>query len=298
MSKRRKIIHEHLDRQGRETISRPRLLTHPLLGGCSLRSQLGNNANRHLPPDPNEYVAAYYAASLSENVIYDSALTVPGFVVDERNGAIMLAHSSGRDDNAIMHCLRPTQPRHYCGMSHLFEAMPGSFGDMSISVQLQKLMYISNDPRGTSTVLLDLPKLDDTVNAGGALNHVWNFYEETAWQTTASSQGESFAVASSSGLRLYRMLAYQMSITGSLTYPNPDACEYMAVAFGQDDRTTMAGERSGTVKFFDARTQHSVSRLRHEDAVGAIRLIDDNRLVVRGLQKVRYQLRHFRHSKA
>lgn len=292
MFKRRKITHEHLTRQAQETISRSSILTHPLLGRLSLRNRLGEAAGRPLRPHPNEDVAVYYAASLSESSIYNSYDNVPGFVVDERNGAIIFAQSREDDQvNDTLHCLRPVRPGHYCGTPHIFEAMPNSFVDMSISVQAQKLFYASSGPLGTRAVLLEVPRYGDDPHST-MVNHVWNSANETAWQTAISPSGESFAVANSKSLRHYRMLPAQIVGTMQANPPNAASCEYMAVAFGRDDRTKMAGKRSGIVTFFDERTQGSVARLRHEDAVSAIRLVDDSRVVVRGLQKVRFLLHH------
>lgn len=291
MSKRRKITHEHLARQREELVSRSRLLTHPLLGRLSLRNQLGESGRRALPPDPNEDLAAFYAANLSENPVYSSDGIVPEFVVDERNGAIIFAHSHSTGQNDTLHCLRPIQPGYYRGMPHIFEAMPTSFVGMSINAESQKLLYASNAPWGTRTVLLDVPRIGEDPHAS-VVNQVWNANEETAWQIAASPRGGSFAVASTHGLRVYNVLSEQ---TSRILYPTRDAAfgEFKAVAFGKDDRLAMVGTRSGLVIFLDLRTKDLVARLRHQDGVSAIRMIDDNRVVVRGLQKVCYSLHGF-----
>lgn len=289
MFKRRKLTHDYHNRLRQESLSRSKLLTHPLLGRLSLRSQLGDSACRPLLSNPSEDVAAFYAASLSENAIYDSELTVPGFVVDESNGAIIFARTHKAEGNDTLHCLRPARPGHYRGAPHVFEAMPNTFDDMSISLRTRKLLYASTGPRGTRIVLLDVPKGGDDPHSS-VVNHVWDFSEETTWQTAASPTGESFAVASTSGLSLYQMLPGRLSRISWVNVRDPASSEFLSVAFGWDYRLTMAGKRSGVVTFFDARTQGSVARLQHEDGVGAIRKIDDNRIVVRGLQKVCYWL--------
>lgn len=280
MYKRRKTTHEYLTRQERETVSRSKLLTHPLLGRFSLRSKLGRAAGCGLNPDPNEDRAAYYAASLSSSTMYDARMSVDKFVVDEKTGAIILAHSSLGDGNDTLHCVRPARPGHYCGIPHVFEAMSSTFADMGISTQWQKLLYVSCGSHGTRTVLLDIPKIKDDPHST-IVNQVWDFSDEIAWQVATSPTGEAFAVAASNGLNQYTMLQSHITLT---TWT--DSSEYMAVAFGRDNRTTMAGKRSGIVKFFDERTQDFVTRLRHKDAVSKIRMIDDNRVVVRGLEKV------------
>jgi hypothetical protein len=287
MFKRRKLIHEHRTRQEREKVSRSKLLSHPLLGRLSLRNELGEAAPCRLSPSLNDDVAAYYTASLSGNFIHNSRTTIPAFLVNEKNGAIIFARSSFGEGNDTLHSLRPQRPGHYCGTSHIFEAMPNSFDDMSISTQTQKLLYVSSGARGTRTVLLDLPR-DGEDPHNSFLDTVWESIQEKAWQTAVSPNGESFAVAATGGLSLYKMLPDQMSRSNWENYQNPASCEFMAVAFGRDDRTTMAGKRSGIVTFFDARAKGYVSRLRHESAVNVIRLVDENRVVVRGLQQVRY----------
>jgi len=296
MFKKRKIAHQHLTRQSNEVISRSRILTDALLGRLSLLSQLGEAAGRSLKSNPNEDVATYYAASLSESPTYTSYNTIPCFVVDENNGAIIFAQSHNDGFNDTLHCLRPVRPGKYRGTPHIFEAMPNPFVDMSISVGARKLFYASSGPMGTCAVLLEVPRDGDNPHST-MVNHIWTSPRETAWQTAASPTGESFAIASSRSLCHYLMLPGN---TLCSRWPNPGAasCEYMAVAFGRDDRTIMGGKRSGIVTFFDKRTQDSVTRLRHEDAVSTIRLVDDNRLAVRGLQKVRFLLRqpHFHAS--
>ena len=286
MCKRRKITHDYLTRQEHETVSRSRSLTHPLLGRLSLRSQLGEAFQRPSTRNPPQDLAAYYAASLSEHAIYGSCATVPGFVVDGTNGTIIFARSHDGSSNDTLHCLRPDRPGQYPSIAHIFEVMPDSFVDMSISAQSKKLFYASSGPRGTRLVLLDVPRSGDDPHSS-VVNKVWNFNKETVWQIAASPSGESFAVASTSGLSLYRMSSSQMTVAMWVNLQQPTSCEFMSAAFGRDDRTVMAGERSGAVIFFDARTQDSVARLRHEDAVSAISSVDDNRIIVRGLQHVR-----------
>lgn len=233
-------------------------------------------------------MAAYYVASLSRNTVYSSNVDVPAFVVDEANRTIIFAESHHGDGNDTLHRLRPVGAGNYSGTVYMFEAMSNSFVDMSISSEPRKLFYASRGPWGTRTVLLDVPRANEEPYAS-AVNHTWNFDQETAWQTSVSPSGGSFAVASTRGLRLYRMHQDQTLSTLCPNQRNRASCEYMAVAFGQDDRITMAGKRSGGVAFFDSRTQDYVSRLSHEDGVSAIRPVDENRIVVRGLQKVRSQ---------
>ena len=135
--------------------------------------------------------------------------------------------------------------------------------------------------------MLDVPRDSDDPHASVA-NHVWRCSEETAWQMTVSpTNGESFAIATSCGLRLIRMLPDEISCIRCLNFNKPGDSEYTAVAFGRDDRTVMAGRRSGIVMFLDRRTGDAVKRLFHGDAVGAMRTVDENRVVVRGLEKVR-----------
>jgi WD40 repeat protein len=298
MFKKRKTTHQYLTRQSKEIITRSRILTDALPGGISLRSQLGEATGRPLQSNPNEDVATYYAASLSESPTYTSYKTIPSFVVDENNGAIIFAQSRDDDFNDTLHCLRPVRPGNYRRTPHIFEAMPNPFVDMSISVRAQRLFYASSGPMGTCAVLLEVPRDGDDPHST-MVNHLWTSPSETAWQTAASPTGESFAIASSKSLRHYMMLPGNTVCT---SWPNPSAAsgEYMAVAFGRDDRTIMGGKRSGIVTFFDKRTQDSVTRLRHEDAVSSIRLVDDNRLAARGLQKVRLLLQylHFHSSSA
>lgn len=286
MFKRRKITHEHRTREARETIFRSRLLTHPLLGRLSLRNQLGQTAGRSLPLHPSEDVSAYYAAGLSESPLCGSIETLPGFAVDEKNGAIIFAHSNEDNiGNDTLHCMRPVRPGRYSGISHVFEAMPGSesFVDMSISVLARKLFYVSSGPVGSRVVLLEVPREEDDPHFRW-MHQVWTRNDETAWQTAVSPTGQSFVMASSEGLTHYRMLPSNMWVARQ----KPAVVdEYMAVAFGQNERITMGGRRSGGITFFDERTNGFVTRLRHADAVSAITLIDDDRIVVRGLQKVR-----------
>jgi hypothetical protein len=290
MSKKRKITQQYLTRQSRETISRSKILTHALLGRLSLRSQLGETAGCPLPLNPNEEVAAYYAAGLSESSTYTSYNTIPSFVVDEKTGAIIFVQTHDDDFHDTLHCLRPVRPGNYRGTPHIFEAMPNPFVDMSISVRAQKLFYTSSGPIGAYTVLLEVPRDVDNPHTT-KVHQKWTSPSETAWQTAASPTGESFAIASSRSLRHYMMLPANTMCT---RWPGPNAtsCEYMAVAFGRDDHTIMGGKRSGIVTFFDERTQDSVRRLRHEDAVSTIRLVEDNKVVVRGLQKVPFLLHH------
>jgi hypothetical protein len=286
--KKQKIAHNYITRQSKELIPRSRILTDALLGKLSLRRKLGEVAARPLQSNPNEGVAAYYAASLSESPTYTSYKTIPYFVVDETTGAIIFAQSHDNDFNDSLHRLHSMRPGKYGGKPYMFEAMPNSFVDMSISVGAQKLFYASSGQMGTRAVLLEVPR--DGENPHSAMvNHIWTSPNDTAWQTAASPTGESFAIASSKSLRHYSMLPANTVCSG---WPSPSAasCEYMAVAFGRDDRTIMGGKRSGIITFFDKRTQDSVTRLRHEDAVSNIRLVDDNRLAVRGLQKVRFLL--------
>jgi hypothetical protein len=286
-SKRRKITHDHLTRQERETISRSNLLNHSLLGRLTLKNQLGEATRPRLTFDPSEDRAAYYASSLAPKSLYNSLVEIPGFVVDETNGAIIFAHSYGNDGNDTLHALRRDCPGEYGGMPHVFEAMPDSFIDMSISIQHRKLLCASGGPRGARIAMLDVPGDTDDPHAS-VVNHVWNFSDETAWQMTVSSTtGESFAIASSRGLRLIRMLPDQISCTMWLNFKKPGGSEYTAVAFGRDDRTVMAGRRSGVVVFLDRRTEDGVKRLFHGDAISAMKMIDENRVVVRGLEKVR-----------
>ncbi len=288
MFKRRKFTHDHRTREARETVSRSRLLLHPLLGRLSLRNQLGQAGGRPLLLHPNEDVAAYYAASLSESLIYGSPETLPSFVVDEKNGAIIFAQANeDLAGNDTLHCVRPARPARYPGIPHVFEAMPNSFVDMSISVSARKLFYVSSGPRSTRVVLLEVPREEDDPHFR-MMHHVWTSNDETAWQTAVSPSGQSFAIASSNGLTQYTMLPSH--IMGSIRrWGNPQkpaVAEYMAVSFGQNDRITMGGRRTGVITFFDERTNGSVTRLRHQDAVSAIALIDENRIVARGLQKV------------
>lgn len=284
MHKRRKIEHDFLNRQRQELVARSQLLTHPLLGQLSLPHQLGESGRRSLTPNPNEDVAASYAANLAENPIYSSDGVVAEFVVDSRDGAVLFAHTHTTGENDTLHCLRPIRPGYYRGLPHIFEAMPSSYASMSMNVQSQKLMYVSNAPWGTRTVLLDLPEDGDDPHAS-VLNHMWNESQDTAWQVTSSPSGASFAVATSRGLRLYNISSELISryVLGS---PIGIVGEYKAVAFGKDDRLAMAGTRSGLVVFIDLRTKDLVARVRHEDGVSALRMVDDDRLVIRGLQKV------------
>ena len=61
----------------------------------------------------------------------------------------------------------------------------------------------------------------------------------------------------------------------------------MTVEF-KDSNVLLAGARSGRVILTDLRSQASVTRLQHNSAVTATRVIrDGNCIVVRGLQKVR-----------
>lgn len=288
MFKRRKITHEYCNREARETISRSGLLTHPLLGRLSLRNQLGQTTGRPLPLHPSEDVSAYYAAGLSESLICGSSDALPGFVVDEKNGAILFAQSDqDPNGNDTLHCIRPTGPGDYTEMPHVFEAMTNTFVDMSISVPARKLFYASSGPRGTRVVLLEAPREEDDPHFR-MMHQVWAYSDVTAWQTAVSPSGQSFAIASSEGLTHYRMLPSHIMGTSMFADPQkPVAAEHMAVAFGQNDRITMGGTRSGAITFFDERTDGFVTRLRHQDAVSAIALIDDNRIVARGLQKVR-----------
>ena len=297
MFKRRKITHDHRIREERETIFRSRLLTHPLLGRLSLRNQLGQTAGRFLSIHPSEDVSAYYAAGLSESLIYGSSETLSGFAVDEKNGAIIFAQSN-KDPagNDTLHCMRPVRPGHYSGISHVFEAMPNSFVDMSISILARKLFYASSGPRGSRVVLLEVPREEDDPHFR-MMHQVWTSNDETAWQTAVSPTGQSFAIASSEGLTHYRMLPSHIMGTSMWTDPQkPAVGEYMAVAFGQNDRITIGGQRTGVITFFDERTNGFVTRLCHADAVSAIAMIDDDRIVVRGLQKVRSIVHRLRFS--
>lgn len=285
--KRRKTHHEYVSRHERETISRSNLLSHPLLGKLSLQNQLGEGYRSHLAVNPSEDRAAYYTSSLIENSIYDSGAKVPGFVVDETNGTIIFAHSHVGNGNDALYQLRQVRPGTYDRQSHIFEAMPNTFSDMGISMQHQKLLCVSGGPHGTRAAMLDVPRDSDDSHTG-LVNHVWNYSEETAWQMTVSpANGESFAIATSRGLRLISLLPDRISCAMSSYLKTPGGFEYTAVAFGRDERTVMAGRRSGVVVFLDRRTDDGVKRLFHGDAVSAMRTVDENRVVVRGLQKVR-----------
>ncbi|ERF76619.1 hypothetical protein EPUS_04439 [Endocarpon pusillum Z07020] len=293
-NKRRKIIHDHRTREARETISRSRLLTHPLLGRLSLRNQLGQTAGRCLPLHPSEDVAAYYAAGLSESLLCESSETLPGFAVDEKNGAIIFARSN--QDNIgsdTLHCMRSVGPGRYSGISPVFEAMSDSFVDMSISVLARKLFYVSSGPIGSRVVLLEVPREEDDPHFR-MMDQVWTCNDETAWQTAVSPTGQFFAIASSEGLTHYRMVpSHLMGTSMWVARQKPAVAEYMAVAFGQNDRIIMGGRRTGEITFFDERTNGFVTRLRHADAVSAIALVDDNRIVARGLQTMSlYDLRY------
>ena len=267
-------------------ISRSCLLNHPLLGRLSLRNRLGEAVRPRLTFNPSEDRAAYYARNLIGKPLYDCEEDIPGFVVDEKNGAIIFAHSHAGGGNDTLHRLRRDSPGEYGGVPHVFEAMPNSFVDMSISTQHRKLLCVSGGPQGTRIAMLDVPKDSDDPHTS-TVNHVWNFSEETAWQMTVSAiTGESFAIASSRGLRLIRMLPDQISCTMWLNFHKPGGSEYTAVAFGRDDRTVMAGRRSGVVVFLDRRTEDGVKRLFHGDAISAMATVDENRIVIRGLEKV------------
>jgi WD40 repeat protein len=293
MPKRRKLNQYHLTRQQRETVLRSPLLSHPLVGRLTLRSQLGEALRGHNHLDPSEGVAAYYASSLSQGPIYRSRVNVGGFVVDESTGAIIFAHVHDGDRNDTLHCIRPTRPGHYGRTPHIFEAMPNSFVDMSISNQFGKLFCASSGPRGTRAVLLEVPQDGDDPHSS-VVNHAWTFRDETAWQIAVSpTTGGSFALASSFAIRLVRMLPEHISCIVWTSSGESTRGEHTAVAFGQDDRIVMGGQRSGIVKFFDERTRDSVQRLRHGSGVSAIRMIDRNRVVVRGLETMSlYDLRY------
>lgn len=285
MFKKRKLDQRHYNRQRREAILPSKLLNHPLLGGLSLRSKLGEATRFQVPRSPNENVAAYYAASLSEKVIYNAPGKVSGLVVDETKRALIFARCHDEEGSDTLYALRYPSPRDHFGQPNIFEAMPYSFEDMSISAKTQKLLYVSNSPQGTRTVLLDLPKDGDDPHVTG-VDLIWHSTEETAWQTAASPTGKSFAVVSTNGLCLYEMRPDQISRVDWVKSQTPASSEFMAVTFGRNDRTIMAGKRSGIVAFFDSRSQDSVARLRHVDGVSAVRMIDNSRIVVRGLQKV------------
>ncbi|KAF7503446.1 hypothetical protein GJ744_003738 [Endocarpon pusillum] len=293
-NKRRKITNDHRTREARETIFPSRLLTHPLLGRLSLRNQLGHAAGRFSSLHPSEDVSAYYAAGLSESLLCGSFKTLPGFAVDEKNGAIIFAKSNEDNiGNDTLHCIRSVRPGRYSGSSHVFEAMPNSFVDMSISVLARKLFYASIGPRGSRVALLEVPREEDDPRFR-MMHQVWTCNDETAWQTAVSLTGQSFAVASSEGLTHYRMSpSHTMGTNMWVARQKPAVAEYMAVAFGQNDRITMGGRRTGGITFFDERTNGFVTRLRHADAVSAIAMIDDDRIVARGLQTMSlYDLRY------
>lgn len=286
MFKKRKLYHDYRNREERESVSRSRLLTHPLLGRLSLRNQLGKAARRPLPLNPAEDVAAYYAASLSQRPIYNSFVAIPAFVVDETNGAIILAHAHPGSGNDTLHCLRPLQAGRYGDTPHVFEALPNSIGDMVISPQHKKLLYTCSNERRMLAVLLDVPAEKDDPHHG-RIEEVWDFIDETGWQlAVAPDTGACFAIASSGGLRHMRMRPEQTEITSVVGVQGQTRHEYTAAAFGINDRTLMGGKRSGVVTIHDERTHESVRRLSHADGVSVIRMVDEDRVLVRGLTKV------------
>jgi hypothetical protein len=291
MFKRRKLLDAQLIRHKRETVFRSNILTHPLIGRLSLRNQLGaTSLSLPLTSHSNEDVAAYYAASLLENPKYASEKPISGLGVDDKNGNIVFAQSNSGGNGDTLHCIPSDQTGTYFGSPPAVQAMPSSFVHMSINIQSAILFYVSSGARGTKVTLTDIPDRKDPRTS--FMDHVWDVGDETAWQTAASPEGMSFAVASTGGLTIYSMQPDQATYTMWVDYRTPDSCEYMAVAYGRNDRTAMAGRRSGAITFYDIRTNGSVTRLRHEDAVTAMRSIDDHRIVVRGLQKVHSSLHY------
>jgi hypothetical protein len=282
--KRRKTTHEHFTRQQRETVARPKLLSHPLLGGLTLGRQLGDNGpHRSRRLNIGDDVAAYYSASLVLNPIYSATTPIPRFVVNEADSTVIFAQSNAGEGHDL---LSSTQARgHGCYGDHrIFEAIPASLVDMSLSKQHQKLYYVSSGPKRSRYVLVDTSIIDP---GSSAVNLVYEHDNDTPWQTAVSPSGQIFITASTSGIRLLMLKPGGIENSLWCDLSHQENSEFTAVAFGKDDRTIMAGKRSGITTFVDTRSGDSVRRLLLGDAVSAIRMIDEHRVVVRGLQKVR-----------
>jgi hypothetical protein len=275
-----------LVRQSRETISRSKLETHPLLGRLSLRSRMGNHGAGQSSLNRTDDVTAFYVASLTKKVIHESRISkVSKFEIHEPSGTIIIAHAHHGNGSDRLHCLKPGPPGRYDGKSQIFEAMQNHFADIAISAYSQKLLYASCAPHGSRTVLLDVPvPAEDPQET--RVSHEWSFRDETIWQIATSPTGESFAVASTRGLRLFRMRPDadppNLLADSQKRYPP----EFTVVAYGRNDDTIMAGGRNGIVTFYDSRARVSVNRLLHGPGLNAIKTVDDNKIVVRGLKRV------------
>lgn len=268
-----------------ETVSSSRFLTHPLLGRLSLQSKLGDAGVRRSSLNPSENMAAYYVASLTGSTFYRTPIKTPRFVVHESTGTVVVAHTNLGDGSDTLRCLQPGDTGSYSGTSFLFEAMPYSFADMELAAHSRRLLYAACGSSGTRIVLLDMPIAADDPHAI-KVSFECSFSDETAWQIAASPTGDSFVAASTRGLRLYQARPDGVPPSLLAISPHQASSEFIAAAFGRDERTIMGGKRDGSITFHDSRTRDSVTRLYHRPGVNVIRMVDDSRVLVRGLKQV------------
>jgi WD40 repeat protein len=252
-------------------------------------------------------VAAYYGASLSRTTVLRYSyprVCITKFAIDEATAAMITASTGA--SNAVAHQMHSPRTQH--------PPYP-SDACVSVSVVSNPVTALLITPRPANYILW---ATSATASAHGTVRVVpfspeperaaaprphrpedpslalvnydnmgvsWSIPESDIWDMTASPSGRTVVAACSSGLRIFGDLDHGLD---NLMRRTNDR-EYMAVSF-KDENIVFGGTRAGTVRIVDLRSlSGGTSRLRHGSGVAAVRaLSNDNYVVVRGLEKVRY----------
>ena len=257
-------------------------------------SRIRDSTSRFYSPNPNENVAASFAADLQPTVSEKYAeWFIEAFVVNEATGLTVQAINTTRyqplqEVGSLMYTIQ-TPPKDMITSCHrvALEPFPGRFSSMDVSPKYGKLCWASSEPRGARIGLLGLPTSHD--DDSPPIRYRWTLIDDTVWQIeTAPIGGDFFAIASSRGLHTLQILPESLEAFQPTGASLSNDHGYHTVAFGAVDRLIFAGQRSGLVQMCDTRSRGAAARILNSDGATRIKTIDENRFVIRGLKQVRY----------
>lgn len=301
-SKRRRLDEKQRSRQRQQTIIRSRLRD-PRLAGFLLNNRLGG-LDKPLRPRTVANLADWYAASLQHFTYFPPCPKqlnrISSFVRDDQTGALILAiqgtSTRGGPNNGLEEW--PIDAFYTEPDTINYEDMADDPQLWKISLSSKRFLLETSCRSTTSSGDIVIYRLRDpaiSVNPdhtnclSGDTYTTFGVSETSFWSHAPSPGGSKFLITADRGFCIARLdQGYSWKLELHLDGPE-DEC---MTSEWQTENVYITGKRSGVVRFHDERVDTSTSRLYHPSAVTATKMIDESRILVRGLKQMSlYDLR-------